>query len=198
MAKTKKGSTKQEVGASGTTNFQGTIDTGEYVTKLKGSELYKTVDNMRWSDASVQAALLLCELPIRSAEWDVEPASESAQDKEIAEFVKDGLFQGLSISWEDTLRQVLLMHAYGCMTFEVVYKITEDNKIGWRKWAPRLPKTIEKWNTDKNGELESITQRAYKDNNFIEVEIPIQKLLVFTTYAFSCPLRFLAICTASS
>ena len=176
---TKKFSSRQEVGASGTTNFQGYIDTDEYKQQLMGTELYTTVDKMRWSDASVQAALLLCELPIRSTEWDIEPADETAQSKEIADFVKDNLFQGLQTSWEDVLRQILLMHPYGCMVFEVIYKMTEDGKIGWRKWAPRMPRTIEKWNVDANGELESIVQRAYKNNNYIEITLPIQKLMVF-------------------
>lgn len=176
--KTKK-SSRSGIGASGTTNFQGIIDTDEYVSELKGSTLYTTIDKMRWSDASVQAALLMCELPIRSAEWDIEPASKDAQDVEIAEFVKDNLFNGLTIPWEDTLRQILLMHPYGCMPFEVIYKITEDGKIGWRKWAPRLPKTIIRWNVDKNGELESIEQRTYKGGEFIEVTIPAEKLMIF-------------------
>lgn len=183
MKKTKKFATRKssrpEIGASGVTNFQGVIDTDEYVAKLQGSTLYTTVDKMRWSDASVQAALLMCELPIRSAEWDIEPASEDTQDQEIAEFVKDNMFNGLTIPWEDTLRQILLMHPYGCMVFEVIYKLTEDGKIGWRKWAPRLPKTIQKWNVDKNGELRSIAQRTYKDDNFVTIEIPIEKLMVF-------------------
>ena len=172
-------SSRPEIGASGTTNFQGIIDTDEYKTLLTGSSLYTTVDKMRWSDASVQAALLMCELPIRSAEWDIEPASDSPEDTEIAEFVKDNLFNGMTLSWDDILRQILLMHPYGTMAFEVIYKLTEDSKIGWRKWAPRLPKTIVAWSTDKNGELESITQRTYKNNEYVEITIPIEKLMVF-------------------
>ena len=46
-------SSRPEIGASGTTNFQGIIDTDEYKTLLTGSTLYTTVDKMRWSDASV-------------------------------------------------------------------------------------------------------------------------------------------------
>jgi len=175
-----KSSRRPEIGASGVTNFQGILDTDEYVSELKGTQLYTTVDKMRWSDASIQAALLMCELPIRSAEWDVEPASEKAQDVEIADFVKENLFNELVIPWDDTLRQVLLMFPYGVMVFEVIYKLTEDGKIGWRKWAPRLPKTIEKWHTDKNGELEKIEQRTYKNDTFLNVEIPVEKLMVFT------------------
>lgn len=172
--------TRPEIGASGITNFQGTIDTDEYVADLRGSQLYTTIDKMRWSDASVQAALLVCELPIRSAEWDIEPASEDPLDQEIAEFVKDNMFNGLVLPWDDTLRQILLMFPYGVMVFEVVYKITEDGKIGWRKWAPRLPKTIEKWHTDKVGELEKIEQRTYKDDKYALIEIPAEKLMVFS------------------
>jgi hypothetical protein len=175
----RKGS-RPEIGASGTTNFQGIIDSDEYVTNLQGTTLYTTIDKMRWSDASVQAAILMCELPIRSAEWDIEPASDSPEDTEIAEFVKKNIFEGLIVNWEDTLRQILLMHPYGCMVFEVIYKLTEDGKIGWRKWAPRLPKTIEKWNVDDNGELIGIVQRTYKKDNYKTFEIPIEKLMVFT------------------
>ena len=172
-------SSRPEIGASGTTNFQGVIDSDEYVTNLTGEQLYTTVDKMRWSDASVQAAILMCELPIRSAEWDIVSASESPEDEEIAEFIKNNLFNGLVIPWEDTLRQILLMHPYGCMVFEVIYELKQDGKIGWRKWAPRLPKTIQKWYVNKNGELTSIQQRTYKDNKFVEVDIPSEKLMVF-------------------
>lgn len=174
-----KSSFRPEIGASGTTNFQGVIDSEEYVSDLTGATLYKTVDKMRWSDASVQAALLMCELPIRSAEWDIESASESAEDKKIADFVYDNLFNGLTIPWEDTLRQILLMNPYGVMAFEVIYKLNKDGTIGWRKWAPRLPKTIERWNINENGELKSITQRTYKGNEYVVVEIPTEKLLIF-------------------
>ena len=172
-------SSRPEIGASGTTNFQGIIDTDEYVTVLEGTQLYTTIDKMRWSDASVQAALLMCELPIRSAEWDIVAASDTPEDEEIADFVKENLFNGLVIPWEDTLRQILLMHPYGCMVFEVVYELKQDGKIGWRKWAPRLPKTIQRWYVNKNGELTGVQQRAYKDNNFIEVDILSEKLMVF-------------------
>lgn len=176
----KKKRTIPGIGASGTTNFQGVIDTEEYVTKLQGTELYTTVDKMRWSDASVQAALLMCELPIRAAEWSIEAGTEDAQGEEIAEFVKECLFDEMVLKWDNTLRQILLMNPYGVMVFEIIYKIRDDGKICWRKWAPRLPKTIEKWNVDKNGELESVMQRAYKNNSLQEFTIPIQKLMIFT------------------
>ena len=177
-------SMQPELGSSGTTNFQGAIDTGEYVAKLRGSQLYTTVDKMRWSDASVKAALLLCELPLRSTEWSIEAASDSTENKEIADFIKKCMFNKMTVGWDDTLRQILLMHPYGCIAMEVVYWLMEDGKIGWRKWAPRLPKTITYWNVDDAGELESITQQCYKkikgSESFVTIDIPAEKLMVFT------------------
>lgn len=165
-----------ELGASGTPIFSGIIDTGEYQPDLKGDNLIDVVNQMRWSDASVQLALLTISLPILSADWDIVPASEDSQDIEVAEFVKSALFE--KISWEDNLRQALLMLPYGFQVFELIYKYDEDGKIIWRKWAPRMPKTIEKWNTEK-GELKSITQTFYQEGNYETVEIPKEKLLIF-------------------
>lgn len=57
--------------------------------------------------------------------------------------------------------------------------------ITWRRFAPRLPKTIWKWNVDENDDLISITQWAYKqkpngEQTWEHVEIPAEYLLVFT------------------
>lgn len=166
-----------ELGGTGTPIFAGIIDTSEYKTELKGEELIDTVNEMRWSDATVHLALQVCSLPILSAEWDIEPASEDPQDIEIAETVKDNLFEGMSVTWQDTLRQALLSLAFGHYVFEVIYR--EDNGLFlWKKWAPRLPKTIKKWNTEK-GSLISVEQQFQQEGLHKIVEIPIEKLLIF-------------------
>ena len=168
---------RTELGGTGTPIFGGIIDTSEYVEELKGDKLIDTVNKMRWSDASVSAALQVCILPILSAEWDIEPASENPQDIEIADVVKKNLFDGMSTTWQDILRQALLMLAFGHYVFEVIYK--EDKGLFlWKKWAPRLPKTIKKWNTER-GSLVSIQQQFYRESMLETAVIPIEKLLVF-------------------
>ena len=164
-----------ELGGSGTPIFSGIIDTGEYVNNLKGDTLIDTINQMRWSDASVNMALLAVTLPILSADWDIKPVSEEPADVEIAEYVKDCLFNKLN--WQSTLRQILLMLPYGHFVCEVVYGM-EDTDIIWKKWSPRMPKTLRRWNT-KKGDLESITQRFYQDGEYKEVELPAEKLLIF-------------------
>jgi SPP1 gp7 family putative phage head morphogenesis protein len=165
-----------EIGGSGTPIFSGSIDTGEYVSDLKGDALIDTVNQMRWSDASVRLALLTVTLPILSADWDIQSASEDRADEEVAEFVKYALFEKLD--WSDVLRQSLLMLPFGHYVFEKVFTM-EDDKILFKKWVARLPKTITKWNTEK-GELKSILQTYYTEHKQHEVEIPAEKLIVLT------------------
>ena len=76
-----------ELGESGVSIFGGYIIDEDYVTELTGSQAIDTYDKMRKSDGVVKAAILACELPIRAANWYIEPASEEDKDKEIADFV---------------------------------------------------------------------------------------------------------------
>lgn len=55
----------------------------------------------------------------------------------------------------------------------------------WRKFSPRLPRTIWKWNHDEYGELESITQTVWLnlpngEQGYRVVEIPAENLVVYT------------------
>lgn len=55
----------------------------------------------------------------------------------------------------------------------------------WRRFSPRLPKTIWKWNTDEYSELVSITQTTWLtladgSQGYKIVDIPAENLMVFT------------------
>ena len=168
-----------EKGAPGTQFFAGYISGEEYNTKLQGQAGLKIYDEMRRSDGMVRATMLAVTLPIRQAIWRIEPASDDPKDIEIAEFVSNNLFNGMSITWADFLRQALLHLMFGFMMFEKVLKV-ENDKILYKKLAPRLPKTLWKWNVDEDMNLESITQYVQKGQAFVHVTIPIEKLLIFT------------------
>ena len=64
-----------ELGEAGNTIFGGYITGEDYVPELTGAEAISTYERMRKSDGVVGAALLACELPIRAANWYVQPAS---------------------------------------------------------------------------------------------------------------------------
>lgn len=168
-----------ELGATGTQFFSGFISGEEYNPNLQGQAGLKIYDEMRRSDAMVKATLLAIGLPIRQAVWRVEAASDDNRDQEIAEFVRNNLFGGMSITWDDFLRQALLHLTFGYMMFERVYKL-ENNKILLKKLAPRLPKTLYKWMVADDGGLEYIVQFVLKGATYIYADIPVDRLLIFT------------------
>jgi hypothetical protein len=171
-----KKATGTEIGRTGTSNFSGIIQE-EYLGKLAGTRAMRTYDEMRRSDATVDAGIQAVTLPIRRANWYVEPASEDKQDVEMAEFVQNNLMEYMTITWDDFLRQALLNIVFGVSIFEKVFEIkTIDGKdmICWRKFSPRMPSTITAWQlkNKEDGVIQNTTEGG-------EVEIPMDKLLVF-------------------
>lgn len=146
-----------EFGGTGTIIVGGILSSTDYNLDLSGTQRVDIYDQMRKGDATVRAALLAVKLPILSAQWYIEPASEDDKDKEIADWIEDQLMNKMELSWTDWLRQALLFLDYGSMVFEKVYKITEDGKIGIEKLAPRLTKTIYRWRMLDN-KTKGITQ----------------------------------------
>lgn len=57
--------------------------------------------------------------------------------------------------------------------------------VAWRKFSPRLPRTIWRWNHDEFGELRTITQTVWVDlkdgtQGYRVLDIPAENLVVFT------------------
>lgn len=168
-----------ELGATGTVIFSGQLIDTEYLTELQGEKGFKVYDKMRRSDGQVKAGLLACKLPLLVAHWDVQPGGDSAQDQQIAQALRDNLFEGMSITWDDFLRHTLIMLDFGFMVFEKVWEL-RDGLYVWRKLAPRLPQTVRKWFVDDEGGLAGIEQWTWKQDKYEIITIPVEKLLVFT------------------
>ncbi len=178
-------------GLPGTPIFHGFLaDIGEYNAQMEGLAAIRTYEKMRRSDAQVAATLLACELPIRAAHWDVLPASDAPRDRAIAAFVRDNLFGGLeyvspsgvtvSQCWDDVLRNALLSLAFGASAHEEIYAV-DGSRVRLARLAPRLPVTFYRWITDTDGEtLLALNQYGYRNANFESVEIPVDRLAVFT------------------
>ena len=164
----------KEIGGTGTIFVGGVISGEEYNRDLAGLKGLQIIDQMRKGDATVRASLMSVKLPIRATNWFIKPASDDPKDIEIAEFIDQNLFKEMTITWADFLRQALLHLDYGRMVFEIVYKQLDDGRIGWHKFAPRLPATIFKWQTEDNqdGVTQFLPTGGY-------VSIPIEKLIIF-------------------
>lgn len=167
-----------ELGRIGTSFFQGMI-VDEYNRDLQGQAGLTVYDKMRRSDAQVQAILWVCELPLRAAKWAIEPGGDDPKSIEIAEAVEENLFEGMSITWDDFLRHALLMLPFGFMVFEKVWE-RRDGGLRYRKLAPRMPTSIDKWDMETDGGLKGVQQVVYANGTYERPYIPIDKLLVFT------------------
>lgn len=166
-----------ERGGTGDVVLGGLLTSQDYNADLVTPEAYTIYDKMRLSDGQVRAALTAIKRPLLGATWTVEPASDSAQDKKIAEFIDTGLHT-MSLSWHDFLRQALLYLDYGSMPFEKVWEI-KDGLVHLRKLAPRMPKTIIQWKIDETGGLAGIQQGAFTSAGYSIIDIEVEKLLVF-------------------
>lgn len=169
----------EEHGVPGTVFISGQLVEEEYNADLRGSKGLVVYDKMRRSDGQVKAVLLVCELPLRAATWDIEPASDESKDVEVAEFVKENLFEEMTITWDSFLKHILIMLWAGFMAFEKVWFV-EGGMVKYRKLAPRLPKTIYSWDMDEHGGLKGVTQYAYRGSNYQMIPIPAEKLLIYT------------------
>lgn len=165
-----------ELGDSGTKMLGGFI-TQEYNGTLRGQNGIKVYDEMRQSDGTVRAAMLVTTLPIRRAIYMIKPGTQDEQGKQIAEFVENALFEWLDLTWDDVIRQALLMVPFGVMVFEKVYGVKEvkgKKYIVLSKLAPRLPVSIQSWElTDKTFGVQQVLQAGGV------AEIPGSKLVIF-------------------
>lgn len=181
-----------ELGATGLRQSGGLIH-DEFLIELQGVRGRNTYREMSLNDATIGAILRAVIMPIREVEWSFEPASDSAKDKEIAEFF-DGMIHDMSITWADTIAEIMTMLTYGFSVFEKVFKVRagpkgeqkskfDDGKVAWRKLAPRGQDTIIRWIFDEAGGVQGYQQLASHGDggNIKMVEIPIAKSILFTT-----------------
>jgi len=151
----------------------------ERVPELRDQLGIRTYYDMKRADGTVRGALRLLKTPVMAARWFVEPASDSALDKNIASFVEDNLFRKLSTPWYRVLEDALLMCEYGYSPLEKVFGQDADGKIILTKLAPRHPLDIQEWDYDDQGGPNAIIMNPTESNGWESIQIPIEKLVVF-------------------
>ena len=171
------------IGASGTVISNGVISE-EYNPDLEGLDGMDMWEKMRKSDAQCAAVLLVCELPLRSANWTVEPYIEegkslSPKDKEIAEFVREALFDKMNVTFDEFLVEVFTFLAFGFAVFEKVYKL-ENGKLYIKKLASRKQTTITGWFKDGVRQQTPLPINEGVNEGENDIIIPWSKIIVFT------------------
>lgn len=181
----------QQLGVSGLRRYGGYVYE-EFMPQLRWPYAGKVYQEMSDNDAVVGAILYLAEMLIRNVEWDTEPETDSAEDKEAAKFLKECM-DDMDTSWADTISEILSVLAYGFSFHEIVYKIRRgpdsssgkyrskytDGKIGWRRIPVRAQTSLHEWIFDDDGDIQAFVQLA--EPNFKVVTIPLSKGLLFRT-----------------
>ncbi len=176
-----------EVGSSGVENQSGYLYE-EYLSTLTGSQRADVYDKMRRSDSNVSMVLSSMKSPIKSGEWNwqqgdkdtVEKYPYAEQDMKFIEHV----FSNMIWPFSKILEESTTVIEFGLAAFEKTHKIVLDDPIfgsyiGLKNIGWRSPKTIERFNIDRDERLLSITQMSYGDASRY-VDIPAQFLTLLT------------------
>ena len=180
-----------EIGSSGLVQYGGRVEE-DFLRQLQGKRGYAIYREMAENHPVIGGILQAIEMLFRSVDWTVEPSDSDNQTSiDEAEFVASCL-NDMSISWQDTLNNILSMLTYGFSYNEIVYKRRlghaddgssskhNDGRIGWRKLPVRSQDTVYQWKFDKNGGIEGMTQMNPIAGTG-PVFIPIEKSLLFRT-----------------
>lgn len=193
MAKEKKAVTNYtQMGASGLRRTGGYVHE-EFLPQLRWPRAGDVYQEMADNDPVIGSILYLAEMLIRNTSWTAEGLTDSEEDKQAAEFLKECM-DDMDMSWADTISEILSMLTYGFSFHEIVYKIRRgedetdgryrskynDGKIGWRRLPIRSQATLYEWVFDDNGDIKAFVQHA-QELSYKEVIIPLSKGLLFRT-----------------
>ena len=180
-----------ELGRTGLSRWGGLVSE-DYITELRWPRAAKIYKEMSLSDPVVGAILFIGDQLIRQAPWTVEACGDSDEDKKAAAFVEECL-NDMSISWVDTVSEILSFRVYGWSLHEIVYKLRkgynknpdkssqyDDGKVGWAKLPSRSQATLDHWIF---GSGDQVTHMAQQTEDGFYAEIPLSKALLFRTTA---------------
>jgi hypothetical protein len=160
------------------------VHSDDHLQEMQGVAGMIIMDKIRISDPQSRKVYASIVNPIKSANWDIPPLSNSKKDVETAELLKHAIFKNPNKKWAQTLHEALLAPFYGHTVFEKTYENVIDNEFPGGltiiNMAFRKQSTLEEWNYDPGTEkLKNILQRVSGDIPVDGVEIPAEDLIIF-------------------
>ena len=174
--------TTRELGAASVSPFT-SVMRAEYNWELAGPNGLRKYDQMRKGDGTVRGTLRQIKTPVLSANWFMQPASESTRDQNVAKFVQWNLEESMSLPFGQLIQECLLMLEFGYYMFEKVWdqgRWNNQDVLYWKKLAPRHPIDVIDWEYDKNGGPNLVNMYDNDMWSADPIQIPIDKLLVFS------------------
>ena len=175
------------IGVSGVVQYGGIIYSEDYDRAWQGEEADRTIRRML-NDPVIGAAILGAEMIIRRVAWRVDPADDSDEAEEVAEFVTSCLSDMTGFWPGDTMARILTYLGWGWSVLSVGYKQRtgrdgdppsqyNDGLIGWDSWNLIPQQTRGGWKFDDRGRVTGLVQ--LDPASFKEHVIPIERCLHF-------------------
>jgi len=168
-------------GKSGTLITAETVQS-DYLQELIGQDGQEMFHKMLLGDSQIRKLVHAVNNPIKSATWDIEPASDDPKDLEVANLIKQIIFCDLVDGWKAKLDEILTFPWHGHAVFEVIHKNRISKKFGaytgLANISYRDQRTLDKWKYSREGILEAIHQIQQGDvevNEWMDAE----NLLIF-------------------
>ena len=120
----------------------------DFLPQLRGAQALRTWREMSSNDATVASILFAVTMLAREVDWRVEPADESTEAEQMADFLSeqvDNLVHPLS----DTVGESITSFTYGFSFHEVVYQ-NVDGRVGWERFSHRPADTLVRWLLDEH------------------------------------------------
>jgi hypothetical protein len=153
------------VGDPGFAIYGGFVVEHEKDARIVGRQKYTTYSDILANVAIVAAGVRFFLNIISDATWKLEPAREDPDTEptdEAIEIVKkiEKIRKAMKTPWHRVVRRTAMFRFHGFSVQEWTAKRLDDGTIGYRDIAPRPQITIERWDTDDNGDVVGIIQRS--------------------------------------
>lgn len=166
----------QQAGVSGTAVIAGFVQSNETNAKLIGTQRYRTAADILTNISIVAAGTRYFLNLLSHPAWSVEPADDSLEAQEAAEFVESCMYD-MQTSWARVIRRSGMYRFHGFSIQEWIAKRRADGRFGFYDIEARPQFTIERWDVDLDGAVLGVIQRGPATGQ--EYYIPRNKVLYF-------------------
>lgn len=151
-----------QVGVSGAAIYGGFLQSVEKDPRLQGTRRYTTYSEIMANVSIVATGARFITRLITKAAWTFDPADDSPEAEEFADFCEEVLHDMLT-PWHRVVRRASMHQFHGFAIAEWTAKRREDGRVGFLDVDTRPQQTIEQWDVDEAGTVSGIGQRSPQD-----------------------------------
>lgn len=130
-------------------------------------------------NSTIASVLNLYSSLLLTISWKVQKPDNADISDEIVDFYQS-VIDNIEGTWYSFVEEASTVLQYGWCAFEIVLKKRLDGKIGIKELVYIPQRTLKKWEVDKNGNIIGLVQYGNSFNNFKDIVIPKEKMLLIT------------------